>query len=46
MAHPEQRVFVESVRCYFEHLHPSELTATTPDLLALTHLDAQRWASR
>lgn len=37
---------VVSVRCYFEHLHPSELTATTPDLLALTHLDAQRWASR
>lgn len=37
---------VVSVQCYFEHLFPNELTATTPDLLALTHLDAQRWASR
>lgn len=37
---------VVSVQCYFEHLHANQLTAGSPDLLALTHMDAQRWADR
>lgn len=37
---------IATADCHFEHLHPNELTATTPELIALTELDAQRWADR
>lgn len=37
---------VVSVSCYFHHLHPNELTTTSPSLLELTYADAARWEKR
>lgn len=36
---------VVSVPCHFEHLHPNELTAASPELHALADADARRWNS-
>lgn len=37
---------VATVPAFVHHLHPNELTQSTPELLFLTHIDAQRWAAR
>lgn len=35
---------IATARCYFQHMTPNQLTAESEELLALTRLDAQRWA--
>jgi hypothetical protein len=37
---------VATVPAHVNHLHPNELTDSTPALMSLTYADAQRWAAR